>query len=211
MPGYPATPEGQAAQLRDVMDVVRRCRDGRGLGVFYWDATWTAVTGNGWTPRDPAGQRVGEPGAVRLRRPVAAGDGRVPTLTDDGHAAAGPLELSACLELLFVAHPAEPIEDRVARATASGIRGVEVWSWRTRLEALERALGEGDATLVSMTVDPMVPLVDGSLASDVRTAVQAVDRGRPTARMRDARRRCGPGASRRHSVIAAGGCRGGTS
>ena len=46
--------EGQAAQLRDVMDVVRAVPDGRGLGVFYWDATWTAVPGNGWTSRDPA-------------------------------------------------------------------------------------------------------------------------------------------------------------
>ena len=23
------------------------------LGVLYWDATWTAVTGNGWDPTDP--------------------------------------------------------------------------------------------------------------------------------------------------------------
>jgi arabinogalactan endo-1,4-beta-galactosidase len=54
VPGYPATPEGQAAQLRDVMDVLRAVPNRRGLGVFYWDATWTAVPGNGWTPRDPA-------------------------------------------------------------------------------------------------------------------------------------------------------------
>lgn len=26
--------------------------DGRGLGVFYWDATWTAVKGNGWDPAE---------------------------------------------------------------------------------------------------------------------------------------------------------------
>jgi arabinogalactan endo-1,4-beta-galactosidase len=54
VPGYPATPEGQAAQLRDVMNVVRAVPGRRGLGVFYWDATWTGVPGNGWTPRDPA-------------------------------------------------------------------------------------------------------------------------------------------------------------
>jgi arabinogalactan endo-1,4-beta-galactosidase len=53
-PGYPATPQGQAANLRDVMNVVRAVPNGRGLGVFYWDATWTGVAGNGWTPRDPA-------------------------------------------------------------------------------------------------------------------------------------------------------------
>jgi arabinogalactan endo-1,4-beta-galactosidase len=51
--GYPATPEGQAANLRDVISIVRAVPDGRGLGVFYWDATWTAVAGNGWDPTDP--------------------------------------------------------------------------------------------------------------------------------------------------------------
>jgi arabinogalactan endo-1,4-beta-galactosidase len=28
--------------------------NGRGLGVFYWDATWIAVPGNGWNPADPS-------------------------------------------------------------------------------------------------------------------------------------------------------------
>ena len=35
------------------MSIVRAVPGGRGLGVFYWDATWTAVPGNGWSPRDP--------------------------------------------------------------------------------------------------------------------------------------------------------------
>lgn len=52
-PGYPFTPEGQAKMLRAVMDVVRAVPNGRGLGVFCWDATWTAVAGNGWDPMDP--------------------------------------------------------------------------------------------------------------------------------------------------------------
>jgi arabinogalactan endo-1,4-beta-galactosidase len=52
--GYPASEEGQAAMLRDVMSVVRAVPDGRGLGVFYWDATWTGVPGNGWDPADPS-------------------------------------------------------------------------------------------------------------------------------------------------------------
>lgn len=51
--GYPYTPEGQRAMLRDVMAVVRGVTGGRGLGVFYWDATWTAVEGNGWDAEDP--------------------------------------------------------------------------------------------------------------------------------------------------------------
>jgi arabinogalactan endo-1,4-beta-galactosidase len=52
--GYPATPEGQVAMLRDVMSIVRAVPNGHGLGVFYWDATWTGVPGNGWDPADPS-------------------------------------------------------------------------------------------------------------------------------------------------------------
>jgi arabinogalactan endo-1,4-beta-galactosidase len=47
IPGYPATPAGQAANFRDIMSIVRAVPNGHGLGVFYWDATWTAVPGNG--------------------------------------------------------------------------------------------------------------------------------------------------------------------
>jgi arabinogalactan endo-1,4-beta-galactosidase len=53
IPGYPFTPEGQRAMLGDVMAIVRAVPNGRGLGVFWWDATWTAVTGNGWDSADP--------------------------------------------------------------------------------------------------------------------------------------------------------------
>lgn len=52
--GYPFSPDGQRAILRDVMAVVRAVPDGRGLGVFWWDATWTAVAGNGWDSTDPS-------------------------------------------------------------------------------------------------------------------------------------------------------------
>lgn len=52
--GYPATPEGQAANFRDVLSILRAVPNGRGLGAFYWDATWTAVPGNGWDPTDPS-------------------------------------------------------------------------------------------------------------------------------------------------------------
>jgi arabinogalactan endo-1,4-beta-galactosidase len=51
--GYAATPAGQAANVRDVMSIVRAVPNGLGLGVSYWDATWTAVPGNGWDPTDP--------------------------------------------------------------------------------------------------------------------------------------------------------------
>ncbi len=52
--GYLITPEGQRMMLRDVMSVVRGVQGGRGLGVFYWEATWTVVDGNGWDSTDPA-------------------------------------------------------------------------------------------------------------------------------------------------------------
>jgi arabinogalactan endo-1,4-beta-galactosidase len=50
--GYPSTPEGQKKMLADIMTVVRAVPQGKGLGVFWWDATWTAVPGNGWDPTD---------------------------------------------------------------------------------------------------------------------------------------------------------------
>lgn len=51
---YPYTPEGQRDLLRNVISIVRAVDHGRGLGVFYWDATWTAVDGNGWDNTNPA-------------------------------------------------------------------------------------------------------------------------------------------------------------
>ncbi|MFZ6031150.1 MAG: glycosyl hydrolase 53 family protein [Chloroflexota bacterium] len=51
--GYLFTPDGQRRMTRDVMAIVRGVPGGRGLGVFYWDATWTAVPGNGWNTKDP--------------------------------------------------------------------------------------------------------------------------------------------------------------
>jgi len=51
--GYRLTPEGQAQMFADVMSIVRAVPNGRGLGVFWWDATWTAVPGNGWDPAKP--------------------------------------------------------------------------------------------------------------------------------------------------------------
>lgn len=52
-PGYPFSPENQARMLADVMSIVRAVPNGRGLGIMWWDATWTAVEGNGWDPAQP--------------------------------------------------------------------------------------------------------------------------------------------------------------
>jgi arabinogalactan endo-1,4-beta-galactosidase len=54
VPGYPATPAGQTQWMKDVASIVEAVPNGRGLGVFYWEATWTAVPGNGWDPADPS-------------------------------------------------------------------------------------------------------------------------------------------------------------
>ncbi|MFC5908935.1 glycosyl hydrolase 53 family protein [Streptacidiphilus monticola] len=48
--GYPATPAGQAANFRDVQSVVQAVPNGLGWGAFYWEPTWTVVSGNGWDP-----------------------------------------------------------------------------------------------------------------------------------------------------------------
>ncbi|MFN7252268.1 MAG: glycosyl hydrolase 53 family protein, partial [Anaerobacillus sp.] len=47
--GYPATVEGQARLVYDVMEVVRNVPNQRGLGVFYWEPAWLGVKGAGWT------------------------------------------------------------------------------------------------------------------------------------------------------------------
>jgi arabinogalactan endo-1,4-beta-galactosidase len=52
--GYPATPQGQAQELRDVFAVMAQVPGGHGLGVFYWEPAWTAVNGSGWDPTDPS-------------------------------------------------------------------------------------------------------------------------------------------------------------
>ncbi|WP_367325196.1 glycosyl hydrolase 53 family protein [Streptomyces sp. HUAS ZL42] len=50
--GYPASAAGQLAWMNAVANIVEAVPNGRGLGVVYWEATWTAVTGNGWDPTD---------------------------------------------------------------------------------------------------------------------------------------------------------------
>ncbi|WP_198414058.1 glycoside hydrolase family 53 protein [Cryobacterium adonitolivorans] len=54
IPGYPATPAGQASHLRGVQNVIAGLPANRGLGVIYWEPTWTAVAGSGWDPTSPS-------------------------------------------------------------------------------------------------------------------------------------------------------------
>jgi arabinogalactan endo-1,4-beta-galactosidase len=46
--GYPVSVQGQAKFLKDLMNVVQQVPDGKGLGIFYWEATWIPVKGAGW-------------------------------------------------------------------------------------------------------------------------------------------------------------------
>ena len=48
--GYPATWTGQYNNFRDVLAAARA---GGAIGVFYWEPTWIATTGNGWDPTNP--------------------------------------------------------------------------------------------------------------------------------------------------------------
>jgi arabinogalactan endo-1,4-beta-galactosidase len=51
--GYPATVEGQADWLRELMKVVANAPQGLGKGVFYWEPAWLGLPGCGWDPQDP--------------------------------------------------------------------------------------------------------------------------------------------------------------
>lgn len=50
--GYPATWTGQANNFNAVQAAARA---GGAIGVFYWEPTWVATTGNGWDPTNISG------------------------------------------------------------------------------------------------------------------------------------------------------------
>jgi hydroxypyruvate isomerase len=90
------------------------------------------------------------------------------------------LQLSACLELLF-ADLTRELDMRVADARRAGFGEVEIWGWRDKdLAALEMALARHGVRLRSMTVDPMVSLVDpaqrGAFASALADSIKAAQR-----------------------------------
>jgi arabinogalactan endo-1,4-beta-galactosidase len=47
-PEYPATPQGQALFVRDLLSLVARTPGGLGRGVVYWEPAW--IPGVGWKP-----------------------------------------------------------------------------------------------------------------------------------------------------------------
>lgn len=52
--GYAASAYGQQSNFRDVQSVLQAVPNNMGLGAFYWEPTWTAVPGNGWSTTDPS-------------------------------------------------------------------------------------------------------------------------------------------------------------
>jgi len=59
-PGYAASAYGQMSNFRDVLSVVQAVPNGLGLGAFYWEPTWTVVSGNGWDPTNSSSQDAWE-------------------------------------------------------------------------------------------------------------------------------------------------------
>ncbi|MFD0692907.1 glycosyl hydrolase 53 family protein [Paenibacillus sp. GCM10027628] len=53
--GYKATVQGQAQEVRDVMNAVVQVSDHRGLGVFYWEPDWIPVKGAEWSSKEGEG------------------------------------------------------------------------------------------------------------------------------------------------------------
>ncbi|MEK4513503.1 glycoside hydrolase family 53 protein [Paenibacillus sp. FSL K6-2524] len=46
--GYPATVEGQAQFLHDLMTTVQQVPNNKGLGIVYWEPAWLPVEGSSW-------------------------------------------------------------------------------------------------------------------------------------------------------------------
>lgn len=63
--GYPATQEGQEAFLRDLFATVRKVKDARGIGVFYWEPAWLPIPDCTWASKS---------GSMYMKDKVAAGN-----------------------------------------------------------------------------------------------------------------------------------------
>jgi Arabinogalactan endo-1,4-beta-galactosidase len=46
--GYPATPQGQIAYMRDLKEIMLDVPNGRGRGIFWWEPAWLPVEGANW-------------------------------------------------------------------------------------------------------------------------------------------------------------------
>ena len=48
LPGYPSTPEGQLAFIREILSMLGQLPNQRGRGIVYWESAW--IPGVGWQP-----------------------------------------------------------------------------------------------------------------------------------------------------------------
>jgi arabinogalactan endo-1,4-beta-galactosidase len=46
--GYPASPAGQVAYMRDLKEILKDVPNGHGRGIFWWEPTWLPVAGANW-------------------------------------------------------------------------------------------------------------------------------------------------------------------
>lgn len=53
--GYKATVQGQAQEVRDVMNAVAQVPEKKGLGIFYWEPDWIPVKGAEWSSKPGEG------------------------------------------------------------------------------------------------------------------------------------------------------------
>lgn len=63
--GYPATEEGQARFMQDLISTVKSVKHGRGIGVFYWEPAWLPIPDCTWSNPN---------GLSYMRDPVEAGN-----------------------------------------------------------------------------------------------------------------------------------------
>jgi arabinogalactan endo-1,4-beta-galactosidase len=67
-PGYPATEAGQYDNFRDVLETARA---GGAVGVFYWEPTWVAISGNALDPNNASSESPWDNQALFDRNGVA--------------------------------------------------------------------------------------------------------------------------------------------
>lgn len=82
------------------------------------------------------------------------------------------MQLTACIEWLF-ADETDDIADRIRKAAAFGLTGVEFHLWRDKpIEAIAAALSETGVTLTSFCVDPRRSIVNDAELDEFLNAVK---------------------------------------
>jgi arabinogalactan endo-1,4-beta-galactosidase len=49
--GYLTSPQGQATEMADLIDILSKVPDQKGLGIFYWEPDWLPVEGSYWATK----------------------------------------------------------------------------------------------------------------------------------------------------------------